>query len=958
MKKNYLFLLLSILCFQAKAQILNESANWPNPAWTVTGDYNTDPLAFEADPTATANFAFDDDDAGNAHEDNIAVESPVIDLTAAFNGGQQSLEVTAMYGYRVYTVAVEKLIFQWWDADNGVWVDWGANIPGTGTSVTDDFCMLPKVQGTSGILSISAFTPNQLSNFRYRISYDDNTGGVGFQYGFCFDSPTIQSLVCGAPIGLVANNVSGSSADIEWGAIDGVNGYEYVLDSNDADPAGAGTATTDNFYMASGLDFETQYYFHVRTACSNGLSPWRTVGFTTSPPPPVNDEPAGAIELLLDLGTACGPNKITGISNMDTSGSSAEIDPTCMDQYNPTQGNGDLWFYFTAPTTPVTLNTSDITGNIITVSTALYSGTPGNFTEVGVCGNADVKTYSDLVPGEIYYYRMWDYGNDGIGTWSLCGYYLDCAMPVATYTKISNCPTTEEFFVDVEITDMGTATSLTISDDQGNSLQVFTTGVYNFGPYAMNTPVIYTIANDQSAACTITSPSQTIVACPPANDTCQTAIDLGTLTSPITDTTAVALNDNLSVCGFGGNVVASNAVDVYYFINVPAGSTLTIGQTDNAYDSANVVFYGDCDNPTQIACFDDNDLTTTVWANDTGSDQNVYWVQDGWGVGSGQYTLAWSVVACTNAVAEYNVIADCANGEQFFVEANVTDMGSATSLTISDDQGSAPQTISQAGAVQFGPFPNNTPVIITVTNDQDSDCAVTSPTMNQIACPPSNDDCDNPITLVVGNDITSNPVEGSVAGATNSGTLPAPGCASFNGGDIWYTVQVPADGNITFETSGAQGVDTFDSGIAVYSGTCDSLTLLGCDDDAAATNNFSYLDLTGLNPGEMIYLRLWEYSNDETEAFSVSAYNINLGVSPVDNNGFRAYPNPVKNILNLSNTANISSVSIFNLIGQEVITESIDANAGQVDMSDLAVGTYIVKVTADNQIKTIKVVKQ
>lgn len=44
-------------------------------------------LAYEADPTTIANFAIDDDDAGNGNEENIAAESPIIDLSPAFTAG-------------------------------------------------------------------------------------------------------------------------------------------------------------------------------------------------------------------------------------------------------------------------------------------------------------------------------------------------------------------------------------------------------------------------------------------------------------------------------------------------------------------------------------------------------------------------------------------------------------------------------------------------------------------------------------------------------------------------------------------------------------------------------------------------------------------------------------------------------------------------------------------------------
>ena len=46
------------------------------------------------------------------------------------------------------------------------------------------------------------------------------------------------------------------------------------------------------------------------------------------------------------------------------------------------------------------------------------------------------------------------------------------------------------------------------------------------------------------------------------------------------------------------------------------------------------------------------------------------------------------------------------------------------------------------------------------------------------------------------------------------------------------------------------------------------------------------------------------------------------------------------------------------LLGQEVMTKSSNDAQSQIDMSNLASGTYLVKVTADNQIKTIKIIKE
>jgi hypothetical protein len=63
-------------------------------------------------------------------------------------------------------------------------------------------------------------------------------------------------------------------------------------------------------------------------------------------------------------------------------------------------------------------------------------------------------------------------------------------------------------------------------------------------------------------------------------------------------------------------------------------------------------------------------------------------------------------------------------------------------------------------------------------------------------------------------------------------------------------------------------------------------------------------------------------------------------------------------VLNLSYTENITKVQVINLLGQEVRTNSMDATLAQVDMSNLPSGTYLVKVTANDKVKTIKVIKQ
>ncbi|TRW23097.1 T9SS type A sorting domain-containing protein [Flavobacterium zepuense] len=94
-----------------------------------------------------------------------------------------------------------------------------------------------------------------------------------------------------------------------------------------------------------------------------------------------------------------------------------------------------------------------------------------------------------------------------------------------------------------------------------------------------------------------------------------------------------------------------------------------------------------------------------------------------------------------------------------------------------------------------------------------------------------------------------------------------------------------------------------------------------------------------------------------TEVLAVTI-DVVLSKEGFDVKAFTYYPNPVNNVLNISYSSDITSVSVFNLLGQQVITTQPNATDAKVDMSALSEGTYMVNVTAGSFVKTIKVVKK
>jgi len=229
---------------------------------------------------------------------------------------------------------------------------------------------------------------------------------------------------------------------------------------------------------------------------------------------------------------------------------------------------------------------------------------------------------------------------------------------------------------------------------------------------------------------------------------------------------------------------------------------------------------------------------------------------------------------------------------------------------------------------------------------------------------PANDECAGAVALTAGGVFADNDVDGTNLAATLSTNTPAPTCGNINfatvGKDVWYSVVVPASGSLTIETStnsSGLGVDTV---FSVYAGTCEALgAQVGCDDDGATETafGFSRLALTGQTPGATLLIRLFGF-NGLVGSYSISAFDGSLSNNSFDNANFSFYPNPVKNTLNLSYNQEISTVDVYNLLGQKVISTTINANTAQVDMSSVSKGAYMVRVTSNNQVKTIKVIKE
>lgn len=228
---------------------------------------------------------------------------------------------------------------------------------------------------------------------------------------------------------------------------------------------------------------------------------------------------------------------------------------------------------------------------------------------------------------------------------------------------------------------------------------------------------------------------------------------------------------------------------------------------------------------------------------------------------------------------------------------------------------------------------------------------------------PFNDECTGATPLTVGNVFTDFAVTGSTYGAVDSASyvINCDGTSKTVNSGVYYSATVPASGALAIETNAAASNSLNDTVLVGFVGNCSSLVDMTCNDNFSGS--FSRIMMFGQSPGSTIYIAVYKNGaiapSFAAHQFQISAYyNASLGSDSFDSSRFSYYPNPIQDVLNLSYNQEISNVEVFNLLGQKMISKSIRANEAKIDFTNLPKGVYLVNVSSDNKMKTIKVVKE
>ncbi|WP_111660944.1 choice-of-anchor L domain-containing protein, partial [Olleya aquimaris] len=766
--------------------------------------------------------------------------------------------------------------------------------------------------------------------------------GDTFESDMSIDQVRVETCgnFCVAPTGLMVDAVTDTTADISWTANSGETAWEIVVQpAGTGVPTGPGTAITTNPYTAMGLNATTAYEVYILADCGNGMSVWagpvNFITLNTPPPPPV--------------GVTCASGGSTFIFT-ESFGNDTNTDPSGWTGTGFGGGNGD-W-----DITAESANSGGTGPNIT------WDGNPGMHLEYEASGNATdiasaISPAIDLTPavdGAELSFWMHAFGDDigtlnvGVSTsptgpftteftwsgdyqstadeaWVPIGVNLDAYLGQVIYVEFSYGGAGTGFEGDMSIDQVRVETcgSFCIAPTNLTATSITETSAdISWTPSGPETQWNYVIqpagTGVPTSGTTVSTTTVSETSLNPATDyevyvqaICGT--DTSVWAGPFNFSTLIQFNFNLDCAVDGPQTVTycyeNNDTNVFTFTSTdgttPLNLVISAGEVENNFDEVIVLDsdgvtnlnaatpYG---NAGQISGLSFQSTGTTI-SFQVDSDFTI-------GCATGGFTPITFTVTCAtciNQVVDFVTVSDCDNGNnQFFVDVDITSIGDATTLNITDNQGSPMQTTTAIGIVQMGPYPLDTDVVVTVANADDSNCVVTSNTLNVPVCPPANDECTDAIIVTPNADGNCT----TITSATLYGATPssqANPCPGDTNDDVWFQFDAIATDH-GIDISNIIG-DTTNLDHALYEGTdCNNLTNLYCE-----TGNNSIAN--GLTVGNTYYIRIFTAGDVPFQNVSFDLCVFTIPPPITTNDTLYTVPELVNNVLVNSPCAIVNNVT-------------------------------------------------
>ena len=295
---------------------------------------------------------------------------------------------------------------------------------------------------------------------------------------------------------------------------------------------------------------------------------------------------------------------------------------------------------------------------------------------------------------------------------------LDCTSATATFNVVTDCDNFQ-FSVDVNITELGSDPTLDIVDAATSTVLATATaaGTYTVGPFTANIPVVLTLSNSDNSLCNVSSPSL-------VNPLCPQIIQCGG--DPVNDQYCYGNSDSHT---WSWSSSTGDALILIFSAGSIESATFDHIRIYNGDSNAAPLLYENATGPTNL---------TGVQVIASSGMMYMEMSSDGSAsCQSGSYNeWVWQVgcLDCTSPTATYSVVTDCAN-MQYSIVVDITVLGSDPVLDITNNNGAPPVVATAPGSYTVGPFPAATTTVITLVNDENTLCNVSSTSLTNPLCP-------------------------------------------------------------------------------------------------------------------------------------------------------------------------------------------------------------------------------
>ncbi len=429
------------------------------------------------------------------------------------------------------------------------------------------------------------------------------------------------------------------------------------------------------------------------------------------------------LDALIDMTVVHGDNANCNVVINDITNLPCATESCGPDTYTHCYGNSENYVVHYQGTSSYPLSLQFNSGAVspsgndaLVIRDGLYLTDPILFSGVGNAGNLTGVTVVSTNPDHALTLTMtsntsFSCADGGVSPeWNYTVACLDCTSPAGTAGPvITNCGA-QNFTVTVNVTDLGSATSVQIANSLGlPAVTVTSPGTYTAGPFPLGAPVGLTLVNAQSTICTTALGIF-------ENTFCSQEVVCG---GPVTTGSyCYANNDSHSW------LYANNS-------NQPLAISFTQGTIENVAFDHLTIYDGD------------NNTAPMLWEHTQSSNFNLAGLvvvssgpqlfmemsSDG-SISCGDGNFApwiWSVVCldCTNPTATFDLVADCAH-HRFNVEVNVTDLGTAADLSLSNSLNTDTLENIGLGMTSAGPFTIGEAVSLSLINGANALCRVNS----------------------------------------------------------------------------------------------------------------------------------------------------------------------------------------------------------------------------------------